>query len=262
MNELQNFNFSGQDVRIIAINDEPWFVGKDVADILGYSNSRKALSDHVDDEDKGVTKSDTLGGNQNITIINESGLYSLILKSKKQEAKQFKRWVTSEVLPTIRKHGAYMTDKKAQDVLHGNGLADLLIQAGEQIKSLEFDKQQLQVELEEVREKTTYLDLILESPDDILTTQIAQDYGYSAVSFNRILHDLRIQRKVNKQWVLYSKYMGKGYIGSRTRDFVDSKGIARTSITTTWKQKGRKFLYEVLKKNGYFPLVEQDELVS
>ena len=109
MNELQNFNFSGQNVRIITINDEPWFVGKDVADILGYSNSRKALSDHVDDEDKGVTKSDTLGGNQNITIINESGLYSLILKSKKPEAKQFKRWVTSEVLPTIRKHGAYMT---------------------------------------------------------------------------------------------------------------------------------------------------------
>ena len=109
MNELKNFNFSGQDVRIITINDEPWFVGKDVADILGYSNSRKALSDHVDDEDKGVTKSDTLGGNQNITIINESGLYSLILKSKKPEAKQFKRWVTSEVLPTIRKHGAYMT---------------------------------------------------------------------------------------------------------------------------------------------------------
>ena len=95
MNQLQNFNFSGQDVRIITINDEPWFVGKDVADILGYSNSRKALSDHVDDEDKGVTKSDTLGGNQNITIINESGLYSLILKSKKPEAKQFKRWVTS-----------------------------------------------------------------------------------------------------------------------------------------------------------------------
>lgn len=262
MNELQNFNFSGQNVRIITINDEPWFVGKDVSDILGYSNSRKALSDHVDDEDKGVTKSDTLGGSQNITIINESGLYSLILKSKKTEAKQFKRWVTSEVLPTIRKHGAYMTNEKAQDVLHGNGLADLLIQAGEQIKTLELEKHQLKVELEEVKEKTTYLDLILESPDDILTTQIAQDYGYSAVSFNRILHDLRIQRKVNKQWVLYSKYMGKGYIGSRTSDFVDSKGIARTSITTTWKQKGRKFLYEVLKKNGYFPLVEQDELVS
>ena len=86
MNELQNFNFNNLQVRTVLVNDEPWFVGKDVADILGYSNSRKALSDHVDDEDKGVTKSDTLGGNQNITIINESGLYSLILKSKKPEA--------------------------------------------------------------------------------------------------------------------------------------------------------------------------------
>ena len=95
MKELQNFNFNKLPVRIVLIDDEPWFVAKDVADILGYSNSRKALSDHVDDEDKGVTKSDTLGGSQNITIINESGLYSLILKSKKPEAKQFKRWVTS-----------------------------------------------------------------------------------------------------------------------------------------------------------------------
>lgn len=259
MNQLQNFKFSGQDVRIITINDEPWFVAKDVADVLGYDQTSNMLK-RIDDED--FISSKLEGMNMKSTLINESGLYTAIIGSKKPEAKQFKRWVTSEVLPTIRKHGAYMTDKKAQDVLHGNGLADLLIQAGEQIKSLELEKSQLKMELDEVREKTTYLDLILESPDDILTTQIAHDYGYSAVSFNRILHDLRIQRKVNKQWVLYSKYMGKGYIGSRTSDFVDSKGIARTSITTTWKQKGRKFLYEVLKKNGYFPLVEQDELVS
>ena len=258
MNELQNFNFSGQDVRIITINDEPWFVVADIAKVLGASNSR-SLAQMVDEEDKGKQ---SLHSGSDATIVNESGLYTILLRSNNPQAKPFRRWVTSEVLPTIRKHGAYMTDKKAQDVLHGNGLADLLIQAGEQIKSLEFDKQQLQVELEEVRGKTTYLDLILESPDDILTTQIAQDYGYSAVAFNRILHDLRIQRKVNKQWVLYSKYMGKGYIGSRTSDFVDSKGIARTSITTTWKQKGRKFLYEVLKKNGYLPLVERDDLAS
>lgn len=258
MNELQNFNFSGQDVRVITINDEPWFIVADIAKVISATNASD-LANLVDSEDK---SRQSLGSGSPKNIVNESGLYTILLRSNNPQAKPFRRWVTSEVLPTIRKHGAYMTDKKAQDVLHGNGLADLLIQAGEQIKSLEFDKQQLQVELEEVREKTTYLDLILESHDDILTTQIAQDYGYSAVSFNRILHDLRIQRKVNKQWVLYSKYMGKGYIGSRTSDFVDSKGIARTSITTTWKQKGRKFLYEVLKKNGYFPLVEQDELVS
>lgn len=258
MNELQNFNFSGQDVRIIKINNEPWFVVADIAKVISATNASD-LANLVDSEDK---SRQSLGSGSPKNIVNESGLYTILLRSNNPQAKPFRRWVTSEVLPTIRKHGAYMTDKKAQDVLHGNGLADLLIQAGEQIKTLELEKSQLKIELDEVREKTTYLDLILESPDDILTTQIAQDYGYSAVSFNRILHDLRIQRKVNKQWVLYSKYMGKGYIGSRTSDFVDSKGIARTSITTTWKQKGRKFLYEVLKKNGYLPLVELDDLAS
>ena len=108
MNELQIFkNEEFGEVRSLKIGDEPWFVGKDVADILGYTNSRKAISDHVDDEDKGVTKCDTLGGKQDLTIINESGLYSLILSSKLPTAKKFKRWVTSEVLPAIRKAGNY-----------------------------------------------------------------------------------------------------------------------------------------------------------
>lgn len=108
MNELQVFkNEEFGEVRSLKIGDEPWFVGKDVADILGYTNSRKAISDHVDDEDKGVTKCDTLGGKQDLTIINESGLYSLILSSKLPTAKKFKRWVTSEVLPAIRKTGGY-----------------------------------------------------------------------------------------------------------------------------------------------------------
>ena len=167
MKELQNFNFNNLPVRTVLVNDEPWFVGKDVADILGYSNSRKALRDHVDDEDKGVTKSDTLGGNQNITIINESGLYSLILKSKKPQAKQFKRWVTQEVLPTIRKHGAYMTDKKAQDVISGNGLADLLLQAGNQIKQLELEKSQM-------KPKALFADSVSASENTILIRDLAK----------------------------------------------------------------------------------------
>ncbi|BDE10745.1 hypothetical protein Llc71_24400 [Lactococcus cremoris] len=146
---------------------------------------------------------------------------------------------------------------------------DFIIQLATKLKDeqeacleLEKENSQLNLELAAATEKTTYLDLILESPDDILITQIAQDYGFSAVKFNRILNELRIQRKVNKQWVLYSRYMGKGYIGSRTQNYVDSKGQERTSITTTWKQKGRKFLYETLKKHGYLPLVEQDDLAS
>ncbi|WP_081870269.1 Bro-N domain-containing protein [Lachnoclostridium phytofermentans] len=108
MSELQIFkNAEFGSVRTIAIDSEPYFVGKDIAVILGYSNPRDALAKHVDDEDKGVAKCDTLGGIQDLTVINESGLYSLILSSKLPTAKKFKRWVTSEVLPAIRRHGIY-----------------------------------------------------------------------------------------------------------------------------------------------------------
>ncbi|AJA56857.1 phage antirepressor KilAC domain-containing protein [Lactococcus lactis] len=263
MNELQNFNFNNLPVRTVLINDEPWFVAKDVADILEYSDTQ-AMTRRLDKED---IMTDKLSGmNMKSTIINESGLYEAIIGSKKKEVKPFKRWVTHEVLPTIRKHGAYMTDSKLEEVLLN---PDTLISLATQLKEerqarlgLEKENSQLNLELAAATEKTTYLDLILESPDDILITQIAQDYGFSAVKFNRILNELRIQRKVNKQWVLYSRYMGKGYIGSRTQNYVDSKGQERTSITTTWKQKGRKFLYETLKKHGYLPLVEQDDLAS
>ena len=105
------------EIRVLEKGGEPWFVGKDVAEMLGYSNSRDALKKHIDEEDKGVAKCDTLRGRQILTIINESGLYSLILSSKLAEAKKFKRWVTNEVLPTIRRHGAYLTDDKIEEIL-------------------------------------------------------------------------------------------------------------------------------------------------
>ena len=113
-NQIQIFNNTEfGEIRTVKINGEPYFVGKDVAAALGYSNPRKAIGDHVDDEDKGVTKCDTLGGNQNMTVINESGLYALILSSKLKEAKAFKRWVTSEVLPQIRMTGGYIPTRDA-----------------------------------------------------------------------------------------------------------------------------------------------------
>lgn len=265
MNELQNFNFNNLPVRTVLIENEPWFVGKDVADILEYSDTQ-AMTRRLDFEDIKSYTDKSSGQGRQVKIINESGLYEAIIGSKKKEVKPFKRWITHEVLPTIRKHGAYMTDAKLEEVLLN---PDTLISLATQLKEerqarlgLQKENSQLNLELAAATEKTTYLDLILESPDDILITQIAQDYGFSAVKFNRILNELRIQRKVNKQWVLYSRYMGKGYIGSRTQNYVDSKGQERTSITTTWKQKGRKFLYETLKKHGYLPLVEQDDLAS
>lgn len=108
MNELQVFsNSEFGNIRTVTIDGVPWFVGKDIADALGYVNTRKALVDHVDGEDKGVTNCDTLGGTQRMVVINESGMYSLILSSKLPSAKKFKHWVTSEVLPAIRKTGHY-----------------------------------------------------------------------------------------------------------------------------------------------------------
>lgn len=139
MNELQIFkNPEFGEIRTVEVNNEPWFVGKDVASVLGYANTRKALADHIDDEDKldGVTIRDPIGREQNPVIINESGLYSLILSSKLSTAKKFKHWVTSEVLPTIRKHGAYMTPETLQEAILN---PDMMIQLCQQLKA-EQDK--------------------------------------------------------------------------------------------------------------------------
>ncbi|VTS33346.1 Prophage antirepressor [Streptococcus porcinus] len=255
MNEI--FNFKGQEVRTVTINNEPYFVGKDVADILGYTNSRKALIDHVDTDDKLTSQIVTAGQNRNQTIINESGLYSLILSSKLPQAKEFKRWVTTEVLPTIRKHGAYLTDSKIEEVLLS---PDTIINLATQLKEERQKVNILQIALEESQKQARYLDLIIESKGALRVSQIAQDYGMTANKLNKVLYELGVQHKVNGQWLLYKRHMGKGYTDSHTFDYQDRNGHTRANVTTTWTQKGRLFLYELLKDNGYLPLIEQDEI--
>ncbi|WP_017548622.1 phage repressor protein [Salinicoccus carnicancri] len=137
MNPLQVFDFENQNVRTVVIKDEPHFIGRDVASILGYANSRDALTRHVDEEDRGVAKLDTPGGKQNQTIINESGLYSLIFASRLDSAKRFKRWVTSEVLPAIRKTGSYEVTKDPLEIMKLSMKA--LEQTNEDVKSLKSD---------------------------------------------------------------------------------------------------------------------------
>ncbi len=140
MNEIQIFkNEEFGDIRTVTIDGEPWFVGKDVAEVLGYSNNRKALADHVDEDDKGVTKCDTPGGMQDLTIINESGLYSLILSSKLPNAKKFKHWVTSEVLPSIRKTGQYQMPNLSKEMQALILLDTRTVQMEKRIDKLEFD---------------------------------------------------------------------------------------------------------------------------
>ena len=170
MKDLQLFNFENQQVRTLEIDGNPYFVGKDVATILGYSDTNQAIRNHVDEEDKLTRKFNGSGQNRSMTIINESGLYSLILSSKMPNAKRFKRWVTSEVLPTMRKHGIYMTDRKAYDITHdqsGTALVDLLQQAANQLKAKD-------IQIAEMKPKAILADAITTSETSILVGEMAK----------------------------------------------------------------------------------------
>lgn len=158
-------------VRVVAINGEPYFVGKDIAKVLGYSNSRKALSDHVDEEDKGVTKCDTLGGAQEMVVVNESGLYSLILSSKLPTAKKFKHWVTSEILPAVRKHGAYMTPETIEKTLND---PDFIIGLATKLKEEQERSRTLAAENLRMKPKEIFADAVSVSEDAILIGALAK----------------------------------------------------------------------------------------
>lgn len=169
MEKVQVFKNEEFEVRTVKRNGEPWFVGKDVAEELGYAKARNAISTHVSEEDKkDAPIQGDLGGVQQMTIINESGLYSLILGSKLPSAKRFKHWVTSEVLPAIRQNGVYMTDDKAYDITHNPGsLADLLLQAGEQLK-------QKEIIIQEMKPKALFADAVTTSHTSILVGDLAK----------------------------------------------------------------------------------------
>lgn len=196
MNTPQIFNFEQNEVRTILVNDEPYFVGKDVASVLGYSNTKDALSRHVDLEDKMGSRITTSGQSREMTIINESGLYSLILKSKLPSAKKFKRWVTSEVLPAIRKHGGYLTPEKVEEALLN---PDTIIQLATQLKEERTGRLIAEQKIAEYEPKISYLDSILSSTDSVTISQIAADYGMSPQQMNKLLHKLGVQKKVGNQ---------------------------------------------------------------
>ena len=191
MNNLQVFkNDQFGEIRTVEIGGEPWFVGKDIAERLGYSNTRKALGDHVDDDDKGVTKCDTLGGTQDITIINESGLYSLVLSSKLPTAKQFKRWITSDVIPTIRKHGAYMTPETIEKMLLN---PDTIINLASQLKSEREKRIVLEGKVEEMKPAKIFAEAVATSSQSILIGELAKILKQNGVDMgqNRLFKWLR-----------------------------------------------------------------------
>lgn len=256
MNDLQLFSFEGNKVRTLKINNEPYFVGKDVAKILGYSNTRDALSRYVDSEDKGVAKLDTLGGKQNQTIINESGLYSLILSSKMPNARKFKRWVTSEVLPAIRKHGAYMTDEKAFDVVNNkDGLASLLQQAADQLRAKD-------IQIEKMKPKALFADSVATSKSTVLIGELAKilrgngvDIGATRLFRWMREHGYLINRKGSDWNMPTQRSMNLGLFKIKETTINHSNGT--TSISKTPKVTGKGQQYFINKFLKGRELVEE-----
>ena len=230
-------------IRTCMVDGEVYFVGKDVATALGYKNTKDALMRHVDVEDKEGSGITTPSGIQPMVVINESGLYALILSSKLDSAKRFKRWVTSEVLPAIRKNGRYELEQHNEELAQQN-------------RELESRNALLKDISAYQKPLTDYARTILSSQQTVTVTQIAQDYGFSAVRFNELLMHLRIQHKVGGQWILYAPHVHRGYVQSFSSYYVQSDGEVQVKVHTRWTQSGRLFLYEELKKAGILPLIE------
>lgn len=262
MNNLIPFNYNSKQVRTEIKNSDPWFVARDIADVLGISDTR-TITDRLDsDEWDKTTVTDSLGREQEAYIISESGLYEAISRSNKSEAKAFQRWVRKEVLPSIRKHGMY-----AKDELLDN--PDLMIEVLQELKKEREEKKLLTVEIAqqkqiigELKPRADYTDTILKNKGLVTITQIAKDYGMSGQEMNTLLHENGVQYKQSEQWLLYTKYQDKGYTHSETINIVRKDGRPDITMNTKWTQKGRLFIYGLLKKSGILPVIEREDQAS
>lgn len=244
MTDLQIFNNDrfGQ-VRIIPVDGELMFVAKDICDCLEITKHRDAIS-RLDSDERGSVKLDTPGGKQDIAAINEYGLYSLVLSSRKPEAKEFKRWITHDVIPAIRKTGSY-------SMVIPQTLPEALRAYADEVESHNATKAivaQQEQQIAEFKPVKDYVDKILSSKSCLAITQIAADYGLSAQELNKILHEAGLQRKVGDQWILYKQHMAKGFTKSETFTFCRSDGRLDSKITTKWTQKGRLEIHSILTK--------------
>lgn len=254
MNELKIFeNPRFGEVRTIEEDGKVLFCGSDVAKALGYTNTSKALSDHCRG---GVTKRypivDALGRTQEAVFITEGDIYRLAARSKLPGAEEFERWVFDEVIPSIRRTGAYMMPQDYPSALRA--LADA---EEKKMRLLAENQRQAQIiaDFEPMRQ---YVDTILESHAVLATGQIAADYDLSANRLNKILHEEGVQHKVNGQWILYKKHMGKGYTKSRTTPITHSSGQQDIKMHTYWTQKGRMMIHNILTARGILAVMDRD----
>ena len=241
MNKMMTFrNLEFGAIRTISNEQgEPMFCGKDVAEALGYKKPENAVAKHVDTEDKTTTLIQGSGSNYKTQaiFINESGLYALILSSKLESAKRFKRWVTSEVLPAIRKQGGYLIAKK------GESDKDVMKRAMEIVKTTLAKREE---QIARLKPKAEYADSVLDSINCITTTQLAKELGMSAQELNRRLCEMRIQYWQSGQYMLYAEFARQGFAKSRTRRHVCKHGIVITEMYLVWTERGRNFIHQLL----------------
>ena len=251
MNTPQIFNFEQNEVRTFVENEVPYFVANDVAKTLGYKNPSKATNDHCK---KAIETwgNDSLGRRQKFKIIPESDVYRLIIKSNLPSAEKFESWVMEEVLPNIRKHGMYATDELLNN-------PDLLIEVATKLKEEKTLRLIAEQRVNELQPKADYYDRILNNKGLVTVITIAKNYGMSAVSFNKLLHELGIQFNQSDTWLLYSKFQDKGYTHIEPFDYEDKNGNRQVKTRMKWTQKGHIFLYETLKKNNYLPMIEREQ---
>ncbi len=223
---------------------EPWFVGKDVAKTLGYNQSDKAILRHTDEDDRmKCTVTDNLGRGQSTFVINESGLYSLILSSKLPQAKAFKRWVTAEVLPQIRKTGGYIPLKDKE----GEPLSDLEIVC-RAMQILQNSLEQKERLIEELQPKADYTDEVLESVDCLTTTQVAKGLGMTVRELTNILLQQGIIYQQSGQYMLYAPYARQQFARNRTHTYRDLFGEVHTQTYLVWTERGREFIHKLFKQ--------------
>lgn len=258
MNEVTNWTFGETEVRTIELDGEPWWVLSDVCKVLELSNPT-VVANRLEEDER--SKFD-LGRQGNATVINESGLYSVILRSDKPQAKTFRKWVTGEVLPTIRKHGAYMTPNVLEQTIQNPdfmiGLVTELKAEQERRKAAELTVSVQSQQIAELQPKASYYDVVLNCKDLMSIGKIAKDFGKSAVWLNKWLHEKGVQYKQGDIWLLYQKYAEKGYTSTKTQSYPGNDGEVHSKVHTYWTQKGRLFLYGLLKENGFLPVIEQE----
>ena len=250
MDELQIFeNKEFGKVRTVVKSNEPWFVGKDVADILGYKDTVNALKAHVDEEDKtGWQITTPSRGTQTATIINESGVYSLVFGSKLPKAKAFKRWVTSEVIPAIRKHGGYLTPDKVEEILTN---PDAIIRLATQLKEERAKREAAEKVIEEQRPKALFADAVSASKTSILIGALAKLIRQNGVDVGqkRLFEWLRkkgyLIKSGNDKNMPTQRSMERGLFEVKEGSYVDGDGVNR--ITRTTKVTGKGQLYFVNK---------------